>query len=373
MKIPPKLLAGPWMTDHESSVVAEMMKHGWDNYDYVESFESKFADWHERKYALMTPCCTHAIHLLLLALDIKKGDEVIAPECTWTGSIAPITYTGATPVFADIDDNTWCLSAESIEKRITSKTRAIIVVDLYGNMPEMLKIQALADEHGIYLIEDAAEALGSTYKGVRAGKFGIGGVHSFHRTKTIATGEGGALLIDDDNVFKRAKFLRDHGRSSENPYFVLEPAPKYMPSNLQGSLASAQFDRIDELVGKKMSILHQYKEGLASEPDLQLNMESDDVQNGAWATTLVMGDSHMLSGAELRASLESHGIASRPFFYPMSSVPAYKRYMPNGRAANPNGYRISEKGVTLPSHFLLEEHQLEYIINAILTILRDNA
>ena len=145
-----------------------------------------------------------------------------------------------------------------------------------------------------------------------------------------------------------------------------------MPSNLQASLASAQFDRIDELVGRKMSILRQYREGLASEPDLQLNMESDDVRNGAWATTLVMGDSHMLSGAELRASLGSHGIASRPFFYPMTLVPAYKKYMPNGRAENPNAYRISEKGVTLPSHFLLEEHQIKYIINRIFTILREN-
>ena len=120
-----------------------------------------------------------------------------------------------------------------------------------------------------------------------------------------------------------------------------------------------------------MSILRQYKEGLASELDLQLNIESEDVCNGAWATSLVMGDSHSLSGAALGTSLENHGIASRPFFYPMSMVPAYKKYMPNGRLENPNAYRISEKGVTLPSHFLLEEHQIKYIIDAILMIIRE--
>lgn len=371
MIISPKLLAGPWMTEHESAIVAEMMKNGWDNYDYVETFEARFAQWHDRKYALMTPCCTHAIHLLLLALGVTKDDEIVAPECTWTGSVAPIVYQQAIPKFADIDKDTWCLSADSIKKRITNKTKAIIAVDLYGNMPEMEKIQALADENGIHLIEDAAEALGSTFKGVRAGKFGVGAVHSFHRTKTIATGEGGALLLDDDELFKRAKFLRDHGRSSTNPYFVLEPAPKYMPSNLQASVAIAQLDRIDELVERKQSILHQYKEGLSSLPGLTFNMESDLVSNGAWATTMVLGENYSINGEELRALLDLQGIASRPFFYPMSSVPAYKKYLANGRVSNPIAYKISERGVTLPSHYLLEKKQISFITEVIEKILTD--
>lgn len=258
MDISKKLLAGPWITDHEKSVVSEMMSNGWDNYHYVEKFEPKIAKWHNRKYALMTPCCTHAIHLLLLSLGIKEGDEVIVPECTWTGSVAPITYQNAIPIFADIDDN-WCLSVETIKKKITKKTKAILVVDLYGNMPDMSEIQELADDNDIFLIEDSAEALGSKYYNVRAGKFGIGSVHSFHRTKTLTTGEGGLLLLDDEELYLRAKFLRDHGRSTENPYYVLEPAPKYMPSNLQAALALAQFDRIDELVNRKRDILNTYK------------------------------------------------------------------------------------------------------------------
>jgi perosamine synthetase len=160
----------------------------------VEKFESAFAKLHDRKYCLMTTCCTHAIHLLLLALDIKEGDEVIVPECTWTATAAPVTYQKATPVFADIDLDNWCLDSTSVKKDITNKTKAIIVVDLYGNMPDMDALKNISKEYGIPLIEDSAESLGSTYKGVRAGKFSIGGVHSFHRTKTIVTGEGGALL-----------------------------------------------------------------------------------------------------------------------------------------------------------------------------------
>lgn len=360
------------MTEHETSIVAGMMKNGWDNYDYVESFETSFADWHGRNYALMTTCCTHAIHLLLLALGITTGDEIIAPECTWTGSIAPITYQGAIPVLADIDAETWCLSEASIKKRITKNTKAIIVVDLFGNMPEMEKIQALADSHNIFLIEDAAEALGSKYKGVRAGKFGIGGVHSFHRTKTIVTGEGGALLIDDENLYKRAKFLRDHGRSSKDPYYILEAAPKYMPSNLQASLASAQLDRVDELVARKVSILHLYKDGLAAELDVHLNLESGEVKNGAWASALVLGNSHKMSGTRLRSLLKNYGIPSRPFFYPMSSLPAYKKFTPNGPVSNPTAYQISKKGIVLPSHFLLEDVQIRYITDTVSKILKNS-
>ena len=135
-------MAGPWITDLERDTVDEMMHNGWDNYDYVEKFESEFASWHEREFSLMTPCCTHAIHLLLLALGIKEGDEVIVPECTWTGSVAPVVYQRATPVFADIDPENWCLDPISVRQRITAKTKAIIVVDIYGNMPKMEEFES---------------------------------------------------------------------------------------------------------------------------------------------------------------------------------------------------------------------------------------
>jgi perosamine synthetase len=145
-----------------------------------------------------------------------------------------------------------------------------------------------------------------------------------------------------------------------------------MPSNLQASVASAQFDRIDELVERKQSILHQYKEGLSSLPGVELNLESAEVYNGAWATTMVLDGDYSIDGEELRAALDLQGIASRPFFYPMSSVPAYKKYLANGRAENPLAYKISERGVTLPSHYLLEEKQIAYITEVIGKILRDS-
>jgi len=362
-------MAGPWITDLEKETVAGMMDNGWDNYDYVENFEQAFAEWHNRKYCLMTPCCTHAIHLLLLSLDIKEGDEVIVPECTWTATAAPVTYLKATPVFADIDPNNWCLDPASVRKNITKKTKAIIVVDLFGNMPDMYALEAISKEYGIYLIEDAAEALGSTYKGVRAGKFGVGGVHSFHRTKTIATGEGGVLLMDDDELFERAKFLRDHGRSTEIAYFTLEATPKYMPSNLQASMAWAQFQRIDELVDRKRYILHRYKENLEDVPDLQFNVETDDIYNGVWATTIVFGKSHKIKKLDAIEKLAKLDVPARPFFYPLSSLPAYEQFGTGSKEENPNAFDVSDRGITLACHYNLTDEQIDFICDGIRRIL----
>ena len=364
-------MAGPWITDLEKKTVTDMMEHGWDNYDYVEKFEPAFAEWHGRKYCLMTPCCTHAIHLLLLALDIKEGDEVIVPECTWTATAAPVTYQKATPVFADIDPDNWCLDPASVREKITEKTKAIIVVDLYGNMPDMDALETISKEYDIPLVEDAAEALGSTYKGVRAGKFGVGGVHSFHRTKTIATGEGGVLLLDDDEIFERAKFLRDHGRSSEIAYYTLEATPKYMPSNLQASMAWAQFQRIEELIERKRYLLHRYKENLKDIPDLQFNLENNDVVNGVWATTMVFGKTHKIKKLESIAKLAELNVPARPFFYPLSSLPAYEHYETGSKEGNPNAYYVSDRGITLSCDYNLTDEQIDFICGGIRTILEN--
>lgn len=189
-------MAGPWVSEEDIAIVNDMLRNGWygkDAYHYVEAFEHDFARWHGRQYALMTPNCTTSIHLLLDGLDITDGDEVIVPECTWVASAAPVVYQRAKPVFADIDPVSWCICPQSVKKLITPKTKAVIAVDLYGNMPDMAALQKICDEAGIYLIEDAAEALGSSLNGVRAGKFGVGSVFSFHRTKTITTGRADAF------------------------------------------------------------------------------------------------------------------------------------------------------------------------------------
>jgi perosamine synthetase len=364
-------LFGPWITEHEERIVLDALRHGWygkDAYRYVELFEAEFARWHDRAFALMTPNCTTALHLLLAGLGIGEGDDVIAPECTWIGSVAGITYQRATTVFADVDPEHWCLTPDSIERAITPRTKAVIVVDLYGNMPDWGGIGALCARRGITVIEDAAEALGSVVGGTRAGKFGIASVFSFHRTKTVTTGEGGMLLLDDRKLFERCKFLRDHGRTPGS-YFNTEVTFKYMPFNLQAALGYAQFQRVDELVAKKRAILDGYRQRLSDIPDLAFNLEPREGINGAWSSTLVFGKSHGMSRDRALKELPALGAPARPFFYPLSSLPAYPGREAAGRHDNPIAYDVSARGVCLPCAFNLTEDDLDQVGRAVRRLL----
>lgn len=365
-------LFGPSITDLEIKFVMDAMENGWygdRKYWYVENFEREFAAYHGRKHALMTPNCTSAIHLLLLGLGVGPGDEVIVPECTWIASATHITHVGAKTVFADIDEKTWCISAESLEKAITPRTKAVIAVDLYGNMPDMDAIRQVTDKHGIHLIEDAAGALGSVYRGARAGSFGIGSVFSFHRTKTITTGEGGMLLLDDDSLFKRCHFLRDHGRSKDRHYYNAEVAYKYMPCNLLASLGYAQFQRVEELVQAKRHLLTRYRQMFSDIPDLYLNPEPPDGRNGAWCTALIFGRSHGMDKEQAIQELEKLGFEGRPFFYPLSGMPAYGGESVEKRERNPVAYDLSARGICLPASFRVSDEELMAYSNAIRAIL----
>ena len=367
----PIYMSGPWITEHEVKVVEDCMRHGWYNYNYVETFQKEFAAYHDRKYGIMTPNCTTAIHLLLTTLGIKEGDEVIAPDCTWVGSTAGITYLRATPVFCDIEPLNWCIDPASVEKSITPRTKAIIAVGLFGNMPLMDELLEITKKHGIPLIEDAAEALGSKYNGVRAGKFGIASVFSFHRTKTLVTGEGGMLLLDDDNLYEKCMFLRDHGRKPEGPaYYVYEVTYKYMPFNLQAAMGYAQFQRLDELVAKKRWIFNQYKDKLADIPDIQLNAEPKGVYNSVWITGLLIGKSYNMNKLQAMDKFKALGLPTRPFFYPLSSLPAYPGYDSVYRKRNPRAYDICSRGINLPGALILTEDQIDCICDGVHKVLK---
>lgn len=361
-------MAGPSITEHEIEVVNDAMRNGWYEkpYWYVETFQKEFAAYHGRKYGIMTPNCTTSIHLLLTCLGISDGDEVIVPDCTWIATAAPISYLRATPVFCDIEPVNWCLNPQSLERCITPRTKAIIVVDLFGNMPVMKEIVAIAEKHGIPLIEDSAEALGSTYEGTRAGKFGIGSVFSFHRTKTLVTGEGGMLLLDDDKVYERCMIWRDHGRKPGGAmYYNYEVTYKYMPFNLQAALGYAQFQRLDELVNKKREIWQMYRERLAEVEDIELNAEPEGVFNSVWITAMVFGRSHNLSKQDAINRLAEINVPARPFFYPLSSLPAYPGLEEKYRPLNPNAYDISARAINLPGALNLTEDQIDFVCDGI--------
>ncbi len=265
-------VAGPWITEREVEAVAAAARGSWYEGATLESraFEAEFAAAVGRRHAIALPSCTSGLHLALMALGIGPGDEVVVPESTWIATAAPIHYVGATPIFVDVEPDTWCASIESVLPVLTPRTKAIMLVDLYGGFPDLVAFEALAAEHDIALIEDAAEAAGGWQEGRAAGSFGTVSTFSFHGSKTLTTGEGGMVLCDDRALHERMLFLRDHGRLPGDVSFrSVEVAWKYKMSELQAALGRVQLDRIEELIAKKREIFGWYRdrlEGLALEP-----------------------------------------------------------------------------------------------------------
>lgn len=369
-------VAGPWITEKEIRYVAEAAKNAWySNANcYNLKFEKQFADYVGLKYAVSLPSCTSAIHLSLLALGIGPGDEVIVPDITWIATAAPISYVGATPVFADVDATSWCLSAEALECCITPRTRAVIPVDLYGNVPAWDSIINIARKHGLAVIEDAAEAIGSEYKQRKAGSFGDTGVFSFHGSKTLVTGEGGMLVTDRRDLFEKVQVLRDHGRRpGDILFFNTMVAYKYKMGAFQAALGLAQLERIADLIDRKRQIFQWYRERLEGTNGLQVNAEPPETLNTYWMVTAILDPSYGLPKERLMQCLAERHIASRPFFFPLSSIPAYEGYAEARKARDRNmvGYRLSPYGVNLPSGFNLDEPQVDYVCRSLKAIMAD--
>lgn len=359
-------VSGPSITQKEIDYVAEAVKNAW--YDranaYHEKFETAFAKYIGVRYAIALPCCTSAIHLALLSKGITKGDEVIVPDLTWIATAAPISYVGATPVFVDVDKDSWCIDPDAIRKAITKNTKAIITVNLYGNMPKYDEIKKIAKEYQLFLIEDAAESIGSEYRGHKSGSLGDVGVFSFHGSKTMTTGEGGMLVTNDDEVYEKSLFYRDHGRSKcDKMFWNDEVAYKYKMSSMQAALGLAQLERIDELVAKKRKIFTWYEERLNNCSHLILNTEAPEVKNSYWMVTTIIDEKLKVVKEDLMAYLEKWNISSRPMFYPLSSIPAYKDlHCPKNEIA----YRISPYGVNLPCGMDISEEKVQFVSEKLL-------
>ena len=349
-------VSGPWITQKEIDYVTDAVTNAWYSKAnmYHTRFEDAFAEYTGRRYAIALPSCTSGLHLSLLSLGIGPGDEVIIPDITWIASAAPISYVGATPVFADIDPYSWCISPRSFAQNITPNTKAVIVVNLYGNMPYMDSILSLAKEHDIAVIEDAAESIGSEYCGRKAGSFGLTSVFSFHGSKTLTTGEGGMLLTDNESTYKRCRFLQDHGRDpGGKPFWNTEIAHKYKMSSMQAALGLAQLELIEELREYKRKIFSWYKEGLRGVQEIALNNEGTWIKNTYWMVTAIIDSELGIKKEVLVNTMSQQDIDCRPFFYPLSLLPAYKNspQASDARRTNIHSYYLSPYGINLPSGF----------------------
>ena len=353
-------IAGPSITQKEIDYVTEAVKSAW--YDganvFHERFEKAFAGHCGRKHAISLPSCTSGLHLALAALGIGPGDEVIVPDVTWIASVAPVRYVGATPIFADIDSETWCLSPDAFAAAITPRTKAAIVVDLYGAMPDWERLTEIASRKGVHLIEDAAEAIGSRWRERRAGSFGVMSAFSFHGSKTLTTGEGGMLVLDDDRLRTRILQLRDHGRvPGDTMFFNEEVGWKYKMSSMQAALGLAQLERLDELVSKKRQIFSWYRQALANWNLGTLNPDVPGLFNSYWMTTILLDAALGIKKETLVPRLRQQGVDVRPFFYPLSAIPAFRDTPEAAKAQKTNkvAYSVSPYGINLPSALSLDE------------------
>jgi perosamine synthetase len=368
-------VAGPWVTEREVEYVADAARNAWfsNHYEYNRRFEEAFAAYVGVKHAVSLPHCTAAIHLSLAAAGIGPGDEVIVPDVTWIASVAPVIYVGATPIFADIKKDTWCIDPKSVEAAITPRTKAIIGVDLYGSMADWAELRRIAERHGLMLIEDAAEALGSEYGGKKAGALGDTGVFSFHGSKTLTTGEGGMFVTNDDHLHQRVMTLRDHGRPPGDKLFLnTEVGFKYKMSALQAAFGLAQIERVEELITRKRQIFNWYREALGDIGGITLNAEPQGTLNSYWMVTVIPDASFGMDKFALMEGFRERKIDTRPFFSPLSSLPAFadrpgsSAYMP----AQPAGEFIAKSGVNLPSGYHLTPDLVRRVADALKQILK---
>jgi perosamine synthetase len=367
-------VAGPSITDREVELVAEAARTAWyqNHYAYNARFEASLASYIGVRHAVAVPHCTAALHLALAALGVGPGDEVIVPDVTWIASVAPVVYVGAEPVLADILPDTWCLDPRAVEAAITPRTKAIIGVDLYGSMCDWDALRAIATRHRLALIEDAAEALGSTYKGSAAGALGRVSAFSFHGSKTVVTGEGGMLATDDQALYDRVLVLRDHGRQPGDRLFQNhEIGFKYRMSAVQAALGVAQMERIDELIEHKRAIFAWYKERLGRVNGVSLNIEPAGTTNSYWMVTVVPDAGFGRDKFDLIAKLKDCGIDSRPFFSRLSGLPAFddrpaaKRFV----TGTTKGDHPARFGVNLPSGYNMTEPLVDRVCRAFIEIL----
>lgn len=360
------LTAGPSITDREINYVVDAAMNGWNqNWNrYLVRFEQEFAKAIGTRFALCTSSCTGAMHLALVALGIGPGDEVIVPEITWVATASAVVYCGATPVFVDIEPDTWCMDLASVQRAITPRTKVVMPVHLYGHPVDMVGLNGLARQHGLKIVEDAAPALGAQVNRKRVGGLGDVAAFSFQGAKLLTTGEGGMVVTSDESLVERMRWLGDHGRDPKNPHTNSAVGFKYKMSNLQAALGLAQLERLDELVEKKRTIFRWYQERLCALPGIQLNTEKAWAHNNYWMTSIVLHEGGARRRDQVMQMLKQAGVDSRPFFAPLSSLPMYQ----SCREQNPIAYQVSAQGINLPSGHNLTEPDVDYVCS----VLRDS-
>lgn len=347
----------PSLDGNERAYVDECLATGWisSRGAFVSRFEEEFASYLGCKYAASVCNGTVALHLALVALGIGPEDEVIVPTFTYIASVNAVTYTGARPVLAESLGDTWQLDPADVRRRITPRTRAIMPVHLYGHPCDMDALQELAREHGLFLVEDCAEAFGSLWNGRHVGTFGHIGCFSFFGNKTITTGEGGMVVTDDETLHERLVHFKGQGLAKYREYWHDVVGYNYRMTNVAAAIGLAQLERAEETIARKIQIAEWYREELRGVHGLAFHESQPGVRHTHWMVTVMVEDPR--DRDPLREHLRAAGVETRPAFHPVHRMPPYADRFQRFPVAESLGWR----GINLPSYPALERSDVGVI------------
>ena len=354
----------PDLTGNERKYLNECIDTGWISSEgpFIREFETRFAARVGRRYGIAVCNGSAALDAAVAALDIGPGDEVILPTFTIISCAAAVSRLGATPVVIDCDAATWNMDVDAIESRITSKTKAIMPVHIFGLPVDMDPLLEIARRHNLRVIEDAAEMIGQTYRDKPCGSFGDISTFSFYPNKHVTTGEGGMIVTDDDALAERCRGLRNLAMKAPRRFVHDEIGWNFRMTSMQAAIGLAQLERLDEFVPRKRHIFERYTQLLSDIPSLQLPVPCTEyAKNINWVYGVVIADDAPFDAEEAMKRLAAKKIGTRPFFWPMHEQPVYRRAGLFDGERYPNAERIARRGFYLPSGLTLKDEQIDRV------------
>lgn len=371
----------PSLRGNEKKYVNECLDSTWisSRGEFIARFEQSFAEYTGVRYATSVCNGTVAIHLALLALGIGPGDEVIVPTLTYIASVNAIVYTGATPVFVDSERGSWQIDVEMVARALTPRTRAILPVHIYGLPADMPALCALADAHGLAVVEDCAEAFGARIAGRHVGTFGHCSAFSFFGSKTVTTGEGGMVVTNDEGIYERARHLKNQGQAADRRYWHDVIGYNYRMTNLCAAIGLAQMERADELMQRKLAVARRYDELLAGLPIETHRSCSTEVQHAYWMYSILVEPGRR---DKVMARMAELDVETRPVFPPVHTMPMYagSQYAESqyasgsgasGKDAFPVAEEISARGINLPSWPDISEDEQAHVVETVTRALKE--
>lgn len=363
MKLP---IAIPDLAGNEEVYAVDAIRSTWISSQgaYLDRFEREYAEICGTRHAIAVSNGTVALHLALVSLGVGVGDEVIVPSLTYVASVNAVTYVGATPVFVDVSEDSWCIDVNAVAAAITERTRAIIPVHLYGQPADMDALKALCGQRGIHLVEDAAEAPMATYHGRPTGGLGDIGTFSFYGNKLLTSGEGGAITLNDDDLAGRARRLRGQGMDPDRRYWFPVVGYNYRLTNVAAAILCAQLERREYFLAARRAIYARYTERLSGLEGIALQKEVEGTERSPWLYCIIVGPGFGMDRDGLMQRLREAGIETRPFFPPVHLLPPYKN---TGRTNLdlPITNLLAASGLNLPTYVGMSLESVDLICDEI--------